>query len=177
METDVLIQLIIFSVMIVLSIVSDSRKNKKKKSKDRSVPPPVPSTRHRPKHRSFLDDIESTVRKPKVRANKHSLNRERPTKQPRYEGQPVFQSSMDLVTDFSKESSLSQAMKEHSIHGYGNSTDSISFNYDMDDLTEAASDAGIQVKQHPIVKQLKGPNRHQELAKGVIYGEILNRKY
>ncbi|MGI6074042.1 MAG: hypothetical protein ACOYEA_05320 [Fermentimonas sp.] len=177
MEKGALIQFIIFLAMAVIGLVSESNKKQKKKAEDQSTPPPVPPVRHTPKHRSFLDDIESTVHKPKMRPDKHTLKRERPITPPKYEGQSVFQSSMDLVTDFRKESSLSQAMQEHSIHDYRDISENISFNYEMDDPHEAASDAGISVKQHPIVKQLKGPNRQHELAKGVIYGEILNRKY
>lgn len=70
----------------------------------------------------------------------------------------VFQSSMDLVTDFEGESSLKgHGFKEH--------------------LNEESLNRATLVELHPVLDDLTGENRSEELQKAIVYSEIIKRKY
>ena len=83
---------------------------------------------------------------------------------------PEFRSSLDLVTDFAKLSSLKDSI----------------FVYDADDsFAQSASDTGMEQETlsetnsslHPLVAELIGEGGEDALKKGLIYGEIMQRKY
>ena len=83
---------------------------------------------------------------------------------------PEFRSSLDLVTDFTKLSSLKDSI----------------FVYDADDsFAQSASDTGMEQETlsetnsslHPLVAELIGEGGEDALKKGLIYGEIMQRKY
>lgn len=91
---------------------------------------------------------------------------------PQKNKRPEFRSSLDLVTDFEGVSSLKSSI----------------FVYDADD-SFAQDDASVftaseQEKPneksrtlHPLVAELTGEGGEEALKKGLIYGEIMQRKY
>lgn len=104
-------------------------------AEDRPVPPPAPSVESQKRRES---------RKEFARKDKR--------------GGYVFQSSMDLVTDFERESSLKgYSFKEH--------------------LNEESLDRATLVELHPVLDDLTGENRSEELQKAIVYSEIIKRKY
>lgn len=71
----------------------------------------------------------------------------------------VFQSSMDLVTDFEGESSLKgYKFKDHL-------------------KKDESADHRTAATAHSLLNELTGANRRRELKKAIIYSELLKRKY
>ncbi len=69
-----------------------------------------------------------------------------------------FVSSLSLVTDFEKESSLK---------GY----------YTAERMKRMVTDRTAEKEPHPLLDDLMGENREEEFRKAIIYSEILARKY
>lgn len=69
-----------------------------------------------------------------------------------------FVSSLSLVTDFEKESSLK---------GY----------YTTERMKRMVTDRTTDKESHPVLDDLMGENREEEFKKAIIYSEILTRKY
>jgi hypothetical protein len=82
-----------------------------------------------------------------------------PQKNKRHE----FQSSLDLVTDFEGVSSL-----KNSIFVYETSVFTLSEQENHNDKNKAL---------HPLVVELTGESGEEALKRGLIYGEIMQRKY
>ena len=163
-----LFYIIILLVFMILGFFNDSRKKKNEQNQQseqkprsfkteeieyddqpplyRSIPPPIPEKKL-----------------PKIFKNKTYDNRGK-------EGEVSFQSSLDLVTDFKKESTLGSSF-------YTNDTDSI---YDSEE--ESVESTGNfydekLVSNHSIIRDLTGDNRRNEMIKGIVYSEIVNRRY
>ena len=69
-----------------------------------------------------------------------------------------FVSSLSLVADFEKESSLK---------GY----------YTTERMKRTVTERSVGTEPHPMLEDLMGENREEEFQKAIIYSEILTRKY
>lgn len=85
---------------------------------------------------------------------------------------PEFRSSLDLVTNFEEESSL-----KGSIFVY-DADESFAQESPQDEATTGQTNAFDQASfVHPLLAELTGDGAVEALKKGLIYGEIMQRKY
>ncbi len=152
MELSDVVYLILMIVFVVFGIFNDSKKKKKKINT--STPPFSPNAR------GEEDDLEMPppIPKEKVSQRKMVEHRKRFTQTP--DPMQTFESSMNLVTDFEKESSLK---------GY-------EFSIKKMDSSSDASGDGMK-HPHPILESIIEGDRQAEFQKAIIYSEIINRKY
>lgn len=95
-----------------------------------------------------------------------------PAHQAQKSTRPEFRSSLDLVTDFEEASSL-----KGSIFVY-DADESFAQESTQDDATTGQTSAFDQRSfVHPLVAELTGDGAVEALKKGLIYGEIMQRKY
>ena len=182
MEIGDLFYLIILVLFMILGFFNDSRKKKNQENQSqestpqpflddseefdlprkKTSPPPIPG------------DLGKKYELEKIKDKKYleKLEREKQAK----EGNVDFRSSVNLVTDFSKESSIGSSLYIKDTDGFYDFEDS-----DTDDEGEIRDDTedteDIRYKQHPIISSLTGENLKLELTKGIIYGEILRKKF
>jgi len=167
MEFGDIIYFILLLFFMILGFFNDSRKKKnlQKKESGGSTTP-------------VSEVIDETIYQ-KIERQRNRLNKEKTTPPPAipvaYSGKEVhtkFQSSMDLVTYFRKESSLKSSI-------FVFDADS-SFAQDIDTSDAFSNNASTTPKRsrlHPLVTDLLGEGGKEELKKGLIYGEIIQRKY
>jgi hypothetical protein len=179
MEIGDLIYVILLLLFMILGFFNDSRKKKEQQKQQQE-----PNPNFNPKSREITKSIppilsEDQRKKFELEKEKRltQINREKPKRV--NEGEFVFKSSMDLMTDFKKESSLGSSI-------YINDTGTL---YDMEpeapgthytdfdtpEIPEVPGDS--KYGTHPLVEDLLGVNRRREFVKGLIYSEILKRKY
>ena len=160
MELSDVVYLILMGAFVVFGIFNDSKK--KKKAIDTSTKPLNDDAKDM--RDVFRDLLERTERKnPPPVPKKNSTKRKEPSREKRFKqsSDPMhgFESSMGLVTDFTKESSLK---------GY--------------DFVDEGSTKVLEINneigyQHPILENLVEGDRQSEFKKAIIYSEIINRKY
>ena len=165
MEIGDLFYIIILSLFMILGFFNDLRK-KKNEQKQQS----------QPKTHTYQSDEpdvipplykKNTPLDPDILKRKKSRERESSNEYSK-EGNIVFQSSMNLLTDFSKESSLKSSI-------YVNDTgETYTQNAESDNSMEIY-DNNI-ILGNDIINDLTGDNKRNELVKGIIYSEILKRK-
>jgi hypothetical protein len=167
MEFGDIIYFILLVFFMILGFFNDSRKKKnlqKKQTGTNSVPVP--------------DKIDETFYQ-KMERQRNKLGNEKttppPALPPTYSGKEVhtqFQSSMDLVTDFKKESSLKSSIFVFDADSsFAQESDS------SDDFNSKRPAVQKGSSVHPLVRDLLTDGGMEELKKGLIYGEILQRKY
>lgn len=162
MEIGDLFYIIILSLFMILGFFNDSRKKKneqkqqsepKTHSNDSDEPDVIP-----PLYKKIPPPVPKNIRE------YESIN------QYKREGELAFQSSMNLLTDFSKESSLKSSI-------YINDTGT-TYDEDTDSPSPIRDDYDSNLTLgRTIVKDLTGDGRRTELVKGIIYSEILKKKY
>ena len=164
MEFGDIIYLIILLFFMILGFFNDSRKKKNKQEREAGKNAvPFPEER--------IETILQTI--------EHEKKKRQTTIHPpipaAYSGKDVhktFQSSMDLVTDFEGQSSL-----KSSIFVY-DADSSFAQDSDASDIfNKKASATGLRTVVHPLIADLMGDGGREELKKGLVYGEILRRKY
>ena|SRR5690554_4443991 len=167
MDIGDLFYIIILALFMILGFFNDSRK-KKNEQKQQSEPNYSPfDVEEMEEHipplfkktpPSLPKNLEKKMFREKESNNKYSK-----------EGRVVFQSSMDLVTDFKKESSLGSSF----------TTTNTDYIYEQSDESKEAvtSQSKHRLMHHSFIKDLTGEKRKSELKKGIIYSEILKRKY
>ena len=167
MEIGDLFYIIILTLFMILGFFNDS---KKKKNEQKQQP--------EPKYRSFeMGEMEEEIppfynKKPPLPLKDLAKNKYSEKEISKYhskEGRVVFQSSMGLVTDFKKESSLGSSFTT-------TNTDYI-YQQREDSQETITSNTKDRLMHHSIINDLSGENRKSELIKGIIYNEILKRRY
>ena len=166
MEIGDLFYIIILSLFMILGFFNDSKKKKKEQKQQsqpkthsfetdepdvipplyKKIPPPIPEDLKRKK--SWEDNI---------------------SKRHYEEGHTAFQSSMNLLTDFSKESSLKSSI-------YVNDTGE-TYAQDIDSQNRIEETRNDLFLGSNLINDLTGENSRNELVKGLIYSEIFKRKY
>ena len=185
MEIGDLIYIIILGLFMILGFFNDS---KKKKNQQKQEQQPRPHTFH-----DEADDIDRVPKRStpppilvdydrknilKKEKNKEYLEKWEREKHKK-EGEVVFQSSMDLLTDFSKESSIksSKYITEADLM-YESEPEISSIDIDDPDSPEMPEmPEKDRYLLHPLVRDLLGENSREELTKGILYSEILRKKY
>lgn len=149
---------ILILLILVLAFIKSTKDAKKKQQAESGSTPSV----GRELKDIFKEIMEShkTEQKPVMPPVKPPKPSHTMTSRP-LKAEPMgaeFVSSLSLVTDFEKESSLK---------GYK----------EPDKMTRKVEDSTIIKEPHPIVEDLMGENRDDEFRKAIIYSEILTRKY
>lgn len=159
MEFGDIVYLILMLGFIVFGIFNDSKKKKRKA--DTSTPPINPEDDRdiRDVFREvFQNSDKPSTPPPAPKKTDRKSSREVVAAIPANKTRPVFQSSMDLVTNFEGESSLKGSMF-------------------ASELTNKQKEMKVSETFHPILEQLRSKDGQAEMRKAVIYSEILNRKY
>jgi len=164
MEFGDIIYLIILLFFMILGFFNDSRKKKNRQEKEQGGnADPFPDEREE----TILQTLEKEIRKRKTSVL--------PPVPADYSGKDVhrtFQSSMDLVTDFEGQSSLKSSIFVYDADSsFAQDTDS------SDIFNKKAPAIGQRPVVHPLIADLMGDGGREELKKGLVYGEILRRKY
>ncbi len=160
MEFGDIVYLILMLGFIVFGIFNDSKKKKRKA--DTSTPPinPGDDLDIRDVFREvFQNSDKSSAPPPAPKKTDRKASQKAATATiPTEKSRPVFQSSMDLVTNFEGESSLKGSMF-------------------ASELMDTRKEMKVSETFHPILEQLRSKDGQAEMRKAVIYSEILNRKY
>jgi hypothetical protein len=179
MEIGDLIYVILLLLFMILGFFNDSKK-KKEQQKQQQEPNPNFKPEDRDMTKStpplFSEDQRNEFELEKEKRLKQ-INRDNEKRVK--EGGFVFKSSMDLMTDFKKESSLGSSIYKNdtgSLYDQDPETlDSYNPEFDAPEMPELPG--GASFGTHPLVEDLHGINQRKELVKGLIYSEILKRKY
>ena len=166
MEIGDIFYIIILSLFMILGFFNDSRK-KKNEQKQQSQPKPDIYEYDEPE---IIPPLYKKITPPDPNVLKRKSSWESDvSKQHAQEGKIAFQSSMQFLTDFSKESSLKNSIYVNDTgETYMQDTESHNRMTEFDDNQAFGND---------IINDLIGENRRSELIKGLIYSEILKKKY
>ena len=166
MEIGDIFYIIILSLFMILGFFNDSRK-KKNEQKQQSLPKSDSSQSDDPE---IIPPLYKKITPPDPNVLKRKSSWESDTsKRHAQEGEVAFQSSMQFLTDFSKESSLKNSI-------YVNDTGE-TYMQDTESHNRMTEFDDNQVFGNDIINDLVGENSRNELVKGLIYSEILKRKY
>jgi hypothetical protein len=164
MEFGDIIYFILLVFFMILGFFNDSRKKKQQRKQS--------ETESRPFFEERQEDIPERSQEQRW---PEEQRRSAPTPAPvPYSGEGVhreFRSSSDLV----------------SIHDEQSSHPSYTFDYDANSFYEKDTDSPdvpddvrdeiVERSVHSLIKDLRGDASREELTKGLIYGEIIRRKY
>jgi hypothetical protein len=172
MEIGDLIYIILLLLFMILGFFNDSRKKKEQQNQQQK---PNPKPDFQPEDREITQSPPPFLTEDQVK--RFEFQKERRVKQG--DSKNVFQSSMDLTTDFKKESSLGSSIFRNEADSLYEQVADIPGLYDSDSEMEVIQESTGETKYgtHPIVEDLIGVNRTEELKKGLIYSEILKKKY
>ncbi len=160
MEFGDIIYLILLIFLMILGFFNDSRKKKTMQQKQEgSSTPFFPAEEEEPFLRHTRERKKTTLPSPV------------PT-QPATTGRTQFRSSLDLVTDFEGESSLKSSIFVYDADASFGQESAFSDPH----AVNSAADAN-RPSLHPFVADLLEGEREDKLKKGLIYGEIMQRKY
>jgi len=185
MEFGDIIYLLLLLFFMILGFFNDSRK-KKRQQEQQSQMPPRPNVEHSP--RPFIEEFDTLEEvtppewfEPRPEPN-ITPSRTFSSAQQREKERPVFQSSLDLATDFSKQSSLKSSIFVFDAESsYDFESDSIDISAMLVSYKEKDSEETMKEIRgssfHPLIKGLLGDAGNDELKKGVIYGEIMQRRF
>jgi hypothetical protein len=174
MESGDIIYLVLLVFFMILGFFNDSRK-KKNQQKQQSEMKPRPFTET---SRSYDEEEELAPW-----FEQEPVTKTRTTLPPlpvvRNETErTTFRSSMELTTDFAKESSLKGSIFVYDADSsYEKDTDSADIAEMQDVMAETITDGKKRGSPHPLVAELYGESGRNELIKGLIIGEIIGRKY
>ncbi|MBF6597027.1 MAG: hypothetical protein ITF98_02235 [Fermentimonas sp.] len=165
MEIGDLFYIIILSLFMILGFFNDSRK-KKNEQKQQSQPKPDIYEYDEPE---IIPPLYKKITPPNPKVvNRKSSWESDIAKSHVKEGHTAFQSSMQFLTDFDKESSLKNSI-------YVNDTgETYMQDTDSQNRIKAISSPTLG---NDIVNDLTGDNSRNELVKALIYSEIIKRKY
>ena len=179
MEIDDLIYVILLLLFMILGFFNDFKK-KKGQQKQQQQSKPNLSQEVLETEKSIppaLSEDQKKRFKLEKRQRIERINREKELNAK--EKEFVFQSSMDLTTDFNKESSLGGSIYRNDV--------GLTYDHEFETLSSYNSDfvspempevIGENITEiHPLVADLVGTNQKRELVKGFVYGEILKKKY
>ena len=176
MEFGDIIYLILLVFFMILGFFNDSRKKKnQQKQSDKPSHPysDMPQQRSEMPRRPFLETSEM--------GEEEELPRVMPPASPvlRKEAErTTFRSSMELTTDFAKESSLKSSIFVYDADdSYDKDPDTLDIGKAPDDMSQTATDGKKRGSLHPLVAELYGESGREELLKGLIIGDVIRRKY
>jgi len=181
MESGDIIYLVLLVFFMILGFFNDSRK-KKNQQKEQSEKPSSPYSEMKP--RPFIETYEPDEEKeefpswfePKPVAKAKTVPPVPPV--PVNEGRITFRSSMELTTDFEKESSLKSSIFVYDADdSYNKDPDSPDIAEAPEVMAEAVADGKKRGLLHQLVAGLYGESGRNELLKGMIIGDIIRRKY
>lgn len=184
MEFQDIIYLVLLVFFMILGFFNDSRKKRDKQKQQAEKPPrpyigqPAPPFFETSGSEWEEEDEVPSWFEPKP-ADKAAVVPPAPTVVRNEEGKSVFQSSMDLTTDFAKESSLKGSIFVYDADvSYDKDADAMDIS-EMSDSYLQKTTAGDKKRNlsHPLLGDLYGDASRKELIKGLIIGEILQRKY
>ncbi len=182
MEFGDIIYLVLLVFFMILGFFNDSRK-KKNQQKQQSEKPLHPYSEMKP--RPFFETSEPDEEneefpswfEPKPVAEIRTVPPTPPVV-PVDEGRITFRSSMELTTDFAKESSLKSSIFVYDADdSYSKEADSTDIAEMPDAMSQTAADGKKSSAPHPLVAGLYGESGRDELLKGLIIGDIMRRKY
>jgi hypothetical protein len=157
MEFGDLIYFILVIAFMILGFFNDARKRKKRKM-EQEASAPHQNSQKQPKNQHKVEDSDdwwkNSPKTPPIPT----------TKKPAPYVRKEFQSSLDLVTNFEGESSLKGSIFVQ---------DPAFLNIYEQKRKQKQSPPPV----HPLVRDLLNDSGNKELKKGLIYGEILQRKY
>lgn len=176
MEIGDLIYVILLLLFMILGFFNDSRKKKEQQKQqqqtnpninpvdvDKEITKTTPPFLNEEQQRKF--ELERERRLKQINREKEKRVKERET---------VFKSSMDLLTDFKKESSLGSSIYRNDSGSFFDLEPETLDSYNPD-VPDVPGDNKYNI--HPLVEDLLGINQRRELVRGVIYSEILKKKY
>lgn len=159
MEFDDIIYFLLLVFFMILGFFNDSRKKKQQQKQSEG------------ESRPFLDEEQETV-SPRPKGRKYKTTP--PPVPVTYSGEDVhrdFRSSLDLVSIHEEPSTLSSYTFDYDANSfYEKDPDAIDV---PDNVREETSRKSL----HPLIQGLRDNAGHEELKKGLIYGEIMQRKY
>ena len=185
MEFGDIIYLILLVFFMILGFFNDSRKKKNQQKQSEKPAHPfsdMPQQHSEIPRRPFLETSETeeefpswfepkTVTKTRVMPPASPVLRKEPER-------TTFRSSMELTTDFAKESSLKSSIFVYDADtSYDKDPDLPEIGEAPDDTSSTTTDMKQVGSPHPLVAELYGESGRQELLKGLIIGDVIRRKY
>jgi len=170
MEFGDIIYFILLVFFMILGFFNDSKKKKDKQEQQ-------PEEHSRPYFDVPEEDIPPRWLEPNV-LKKNQTTSPPPPVSVVEEGRTAFQSSMDLTTDFAKESSLKSSIFVYDADvSYDKDADTQDIAEMSDSYLQKTADGEKRSSPHPLIGDLYGDAGREELMKGLIIGEIMQRKY
>ncbi len=166
MEFGDIIYFILLVFFLILGFFNDSRKKKQQQQKQAEA-----QRQQEVESRPFFEEEEEVIPPyPQGRMRK-VLPPPVPAAYSAKERYNNFQSSLDLVSIHQEPSTLSSYTFDYDVNSF----------YEADPDSPDASDNTREEKSkkslHPLLQALRGQTGQEELKKGLIYGEIMQRKY
>lgn len=158
MESGDIIYFILLLFFVILGFFNDSRKKKNMQQQNEKGSGP------------FIDDSDDEPILRRLSLPKKTASTTTTPPAPPVYVRPEFRSSLDLVTDFEGVSSLKGSLFVHD--------DDDSFAQDAVKEYDFKEDSSKNMSSlHPLVAELAGEAGEEALKRGLIYGEIMLRKY
>ena len=154
MESGDIIYFILLVFFMILGFFNDSRKKKQQKQAEAQ----------RQAEAQQLPEVEFAQ-------NPKTLPPPLPTTYSAKERYDNFQSSLDLVSIHEEPSTLSSYIFDYDANSF------YEIDLDSPDLPEIAREDKSGKLSHPLLQGLRSDTGREELKKGLIYGEIMQRKY
>ena len=170
MESGDIIYFILLVFFMILGFFNDSRKKKQQKQAEaqrRAEAQQLPEVDFHP----LLDEEEEPIFQQPRNTKQKSLPPPLPATYSAKERYDNFQSSLDLVSIHEEPSTLSSYTFDYDANSF----------YEVDPDSLDAPDTVREDKSgkllHPLLQGLRSDTFREELKKGLIYGEIMQRKY
>ena len=165
MEFGDIIYFILLLFFVILGFFNDSRK---KKQREQVEAQQLPEVEFPP---IVEDDNDKELFSTMKDTNYNNLHPPIPTTYSAKERYDNFQSSLDLVSIHEEPSTLSSYIFDYDLNSF--------YEVDVDslDATDIAREEKSEKLLHPLLQDLKSYAGGKELKKGLIYAEIMQRKY
>ena len=164
MESGDIIYFILLVFFMILGFFNDSRKKKQQKQSEAHG---RPETEFPP----FLDGEREIIPPPQPQGKKRKAPPPIPAAYSAKERYDNFQSSSDLVSIHEKPSTLSSYTFDYNVNSF------YELDPDSPDSPDSVREDQSRKSLHPLLQGLMDGTGHEELKKGLIYGEIMQRKY
>lgn len=168
MEFGDIIYFILLVFFLILGFFNDSRKKKRQQMAEAQK---QPETAQHPENEfsPFLEEEEDI--EPYFEEGRGFSPPPAPPSYSAKERYNHFQSSLDLVSIHEEPSTLSSYTFDYDVNSF------YEVDADSPDAPANAREDKSRKFQHPLIQSLRGETRREELMKGLIYGEIMQRKY
>jgi hypothetical protein len=163
MKSGDIIYFILLVFFMILGFFNDSRKKKQQQK------------RLEEESRPFVDEGQEVMPEYPQEGRRHEKSRSMPPPVPAaHAGEGVhreFRSSSDLVAIHDEQSSHSSFAFDYDANSFYEKDP------DFPDASDGAKEEVVKRSAHPLIKELGSDAGHEDLKKGLIYGEIIQRKY